>query len=69
MTATSPGRPYLCSDLFLVKQLYYSTTGQGTARLGIASCLAQRIPLLSQGPLNAQKVSEPLMIIEPEISL
>jgi hypothetical protein len=53
----------------LVKQLYYSTTGQGTARLGIASCLAQRIPLLSQGPLNAQKVSEPLMIIEPEISL
>jgi hypothetical protein len=38
---------------------------------GWASLIARRSASLwlSQGPLNAQKVSEPLMIIEPEISL
>ena len=27
--------------------------------------LARRVPPLSQGPFNAQKLSEPLMISEP----
>jgi hypothetical protein len=37
--------------------------------VGWPTTLARRVPPLSRGPLNAQKPSEPLMILEPQINL
>ena len=37
----------------------------GTVTRPSSTTLARRVPPLSQGPFNAQKLSEPLMISEP----
>jgi hypothetical protein len=60
------------SDYSLVDtalRLISVTSGACQPSVGWPTTLARRVPPLSRGPLNAQKPSEPLMILEPQINL